>query len=167
MATVFRMTPAGVLTNLYSFGGGADGSYPAAALLLGSDGNFYGTTAYGGAYGDGTVFRMTPDGTLTTLVAFDGYAGANPQAALIEDADGSLLGTTQNGGANDEGVIFRLSFSGPPQITGQPASQSVYVGDNVVLSVAVVGASPFSSSGRRTAPTWWMGATSPARPIAS
>ena len=90
--TVFRMSPAGVLTNLYSFGGGADGSYPAAALLQGSDGNFYGTTAYGGAYGDGTVFRMTPDGKLTTLVAFDGYAGANTQAALIEDADGSLLG---------------------------------------------------------------------------
>ena len=141
---VFRMTPAGVLTNLYSFGGGSDGSYPAAALLQGSDGNFYGTTAYGGAYGAGTVFRMTPDGTLTTLVAFDGYAGANPQAALIEDADGSLLGTTQNGGASDEGVIFRLSFSGPPQITSQPASQSVYAGDNVVLSVAVFGASPFS-----------------------
>ena len=100
---VFRMTPAGVLTNLYSFGGGSDGSYPAAALLQASDGNFYGTTAYGGAYGDGTVFRMTPDGTLTTLVAFDGYAGANPQAALIEDADGSLLGTTQNGGAERRG----------------------------------------------------------------
>ena len=144
MARYSDMSPAGVLTNLYSFGGGADGSYPAAALLQGSDGNFYGTTAYGGAYGDGTVFRMTPDGTLTTLVTFDGYAGANPQAALIEDADGSLLGTTQNGGADDAGVIFRLSFTGPPQITSQPASQSVYVGDNVMLSVAVSGASPFS-----------------------
>ena len=134
----------GVLNILYSFGGGTDGSYPAAALLQGSDGNFYGTTAYGGAYGDGTVFRMTPAGTLTTLVAFDGYAGANPQAAMIEDADGSLLGTTQNGGADDEGVIFRLSFTGPPQITAQPVSQSVYVGDDVMLSVAVSGVSPFS-----------------------
>jgi uncharacterized repeat protein (TIGR03803 family) len=142
--TVFKMTPAGVLTILYSFGGGNDGSYPAAALLQGSDGNFYGTTAYGGAYGDGTVFRVTPEGLLTTLVAFNGYAGANPQAALIEDADGSLLGTTQNGGASDEGVIFRLSFTGAPQITSQPASQSVYVGDNVLLSMAVFGAHPFS-----------------------
>jgi uncharacterized repeat protein (TIGR03803 family) len=141
---VFRLTPAGGLTNVYSFGGGTDGSYPAAALLMGSDGNFYGTTAYGGNYGAGTVFRLGLDGTLTTLVAFDGYAGANPQAALIEDTDGSLLGTTQNGGANDEGVIFRLSFSGPPQITSQPASQSVYGGNNVLLSVTVVGASPLS-----------------------
>ena len=146
---VFRMTAVGLVTNLYSFGGSSDGSYPAAALLQGSDGNFYGTTVYGGAYGDGTVFRMTPDGTLTTLVTFDDYAGANPMAALIEDSDGSLLGTTQNGGANDEGVIFRLSFSGPPQITSQPASQSVYVGDNVILSVAVFGASPFSYQWRQ------------------
>jgi uncharacterized repeat protein (TIGR03803 family) len=146
---VFRMTPSGLLTSLYSFGGGSDGSYPTAALLQGRDGNLYGTTAYGGVYGDGTLFRMAPDGALTTLVDFDGYVGANPQAALIEDADGSLLGTTQNGGATDEGVIFRLRFSGPPQITCQPASQSVYVGDDVMLSVAVSGASPFAYQWRK------------------
>jgi uncharacterized repeat protein (TIGR03803 family) len=141
---VFRITPAGPITPLYSFGGGVDGSYPAAALLLGSDGNFYGTTAYGGAYGDGTVFRMASDGTLTTLVTFNGYAGANPQAALIEDVDGSLYGTTQNGGPSDVGVIFHLSFSGPPQITSQPVSLSVYAGNTVFLSVAVSGARPLS-----------------------
>jgi uncharacterized repeat protein (TIGR03803 family) len=141
---VFRMTPAGLITPLYSFGGGADGSYPAAALLLASDGNFYGTTAYGGAYGDGTAFRMAPDGTLTTLVAFNGYAGANPQAALIEDVDGSLYGTTQNGGPSDAGVIFRLSFSGPPQIVSQPVSQSVYAGNTVLFSVVVTGAGPLA-----------------------
>jgi uncharacterized repeat protein (TIGR03803 family) len=142
--TVFRISPAGVLTTLYSFGGASDGSYPAAALLQASDGNFYGTTAYGGAYGLGTVFRMAPGGALTTLVAFDGYAGANPQAALIEDADRSLLGTTQNGGASNKGVIFRLGFSGAPQITSQPAGQTVYSGDPVTFSVAVFGASPLS-----------------------
>ncbi len=147
--TVFAITPAGVLIDLYSFGGGSDGGYPAAALLEGSDGNFYGTTAYGGSYGEGTVFRMSPDGVLATLVAFDGYAGANPQAPLIEDVDGSLLGVTQNGGGNDAGVIFRLSFAGPPQITGQPASQLAYVGDNVILSVAVSGTSPFSYQWRK------------------
>ncbi len=141
---IFRISSAGVLSNPHSFTGGTDGSYPAAALLLGSDGNFYGTTAYGGEYGQGTLFRMAPGGGLTTLVAFDGYAGANPEAALAEDADGSLLGTTQNGGDNDAGVIYRLSFSGPPQITSQPPSQTVYAGDNVVLDVAVAGSSPFS-----------------------
>ncbi|HOC54384.1 MAG TPA: immunoglobulin domain-containing protein [Verrucomicrobiota bacterium] len=142
--TVFRMSPAGVIYTLYSFGGGSDGSYPAAALLLARDGNFYGSTAYGGDYGYGTVFRITPGGILTTLVAFDDFAGANPQAVLTEDADGSLLGTTQNGGEDDAGVIFRLSFSGPPQITAQPSSRTVYVGDDVVLSVAVSGAPDFS-----------------------
>src|ERR1035437_3181203 len=141
------MTAAGQIATLYSFGGGMDGSYPAAALLLASDGNFYGTTAYGGAYGAGTVFRMTPNGTLTTLVPlvqFDGHSGANPSAALIEDTDGSLLGTTQNGGASDAGVIFRLSFGGAPQITSQPASQAVFAGDNMLFSVAVFGASPLT-----------------------
>lgn len=142
--TVFRMTPAGLVTTLYSFGCGADGSYPAAALLMGSDGNFYGTTAYGGAYGYGTVFRMAPGGPLTTLVTFNGYAGANPLATLTQDVDGSLYGTTQNGGASDVGVIFHLSFSGPPQITSQPASQSVYAGNTVFFSVAVSGAGPLS-----------------------
>jgi uncharacterized repeat protein (TIGR03803 family) len=141
---VFRMTTKGMLPNPYSFTGGNDGSYPAAALLLGSDGNLYGTTAYGGAYGQGTFFRMSPSGVVTTLVVFNGYAGANPQAALVEDADGTLVGTTQNGGASDAGVIFRVGFSGPLQITGQPASQTVYSGDNVALSVAVSGTPPFS-----------------------
>jgi uncharacterized repeat protein (TIGR03803 family) len=141
---VFRATTDGMLPNPYSFTGGSDGSYPAAALLLGSDGNFYGTTAYGGDYGYGTVFRMAPNGVPTTLVAFDGYAGANPQAALVEDTDGSLMGTTQNGGASDAGVIFRLSFSGPLQLTGPPASKSVFVGEDVVFSVAVTGSQPFS-----------------------
>jgi uncharacterized repeat protein (TIGR03803 family) len=141
---VFRLDSAGVLSRLYSFGGSSDGGFPAAGLLQGSDGNFYGTTAYGGAYGFGTAFRLAPDGALTTLAAFDGYAGANPQAALVENADRSLVGTTQNGGASNAGVIFRLSFSGAPQITTQPASQSVYSGESARFSVAVFGASPLS-----------------------
>ena len=60
--TVFRITPAGALTTLYTFTGGNDGSQPQAGLTLGSDGNFYGTTAYGGANGDGTVFQAHPGG---------------------------------------------------------------------------------------------------------
>ena len=142
--TVFRLSPTGPITPLYSFSGGADGSYPAATLLLGSDGNFYGTTVYGGACAAGTVFRMAPDGTLTTLVSFNGYAGANPQASLVQDPDGSLYGTTQNGGANGVGVLYHLWFSGPPEITGQPLSQTVYGGQDVTLSVAVSGSAPFS-----------------------
>ena len=65
--TVFRMTPAGVLTTLVSFNG-ANGNSPQDPLVQGSDGNFYGTTTYGGANGRGTVFQVTTNGVLTTLV---------------------------------------------------------------------------------------------------
>jgi len=73
------MTPDDAIGRLHSFGGSSDGSYPAAALLPGRDGNFYGTTAYGGDYGYGTLFRMAPSGIVMTLVAFNGYAGAIPR----------------------------------------------------------------------------------------
>jgi uncharacterized repeat protein (TIGR03803 family) len=106
--TVFRITTNGIRTTLYSFGGGSDGSFPYAGLIQASDGSLYGTTAYGGDYGDGTVFQITTNGALTTLAWFDGYNGANPDAALIQSADGSLYGTTQYGGPNDNGVIFRV-----------------------------------------------------------
>jgi uncharacterized repeat protein (TIGR03803 family) len=142
--TVFRMTTAGVLTNLYSFRGGADGGNPTAGLILGSDGNFYGTTTFGGTYGEGTIFRLAPGGTPATLAAFDGFDGANPLAPLTQGADGNVYGTTSRGGASGQGVVFRLSATGSPQITSQPSSQSVFVGANVVFSVAAFGAPSLS-----------------------
>src|SRR4029079_6510304 len=68
----------------------------------------YGTTQVGGAYGFGTVFRMSPNGALTTLLYFDGFNGANPRAPLMQAADGSFYGTTINGGVNGFGTIFQL-----------------------------------------------------------
>ena len=68
--TVFKMTPAGVLTTLVSFNGALTATSPQAPLVQGSDGNFYGTTEYGGANSRGTVFQVTPAGVLTTLVSF-------------------------------------------------------------------------------------------------
>jgi uncharacterized repeat protein (TIGR03803 family) len=141
---VFRITPAGLLTNLYSFTGGNDGNRPVAGLLLGNDGNFYGTTFYGGTYGQGTIFRIAPNGALTTLAHFDGFNGANPQATMTQGSDGNLYGTTQNGGADGQGVLFRLSFVDPPQITTQPQDQSVFAGANVLFSVAAFGSFPLS-----------------------
>jgi uncharacterized repeat protein (TIGR03803 family) len=141
--TLFEITPAGLLTNLYSFTGGTDGGNPDGTLVQGADGNFYGTTAQGGAYGDGTVFVVSPGGTLTTLVQFNGYDGANPQAALALGSDGYFYGTTQNGGAGGNGVIFRFGITATPHITSQPANQSVFTGANVQFNVAVLGATPF------------------------
>ena len=77
--TVFKIAPSGILTTVYSFTGGNDGAYPEAGLVQGSDGNFYGTTTSGGTNNAGTVFKISPNGALTTLYSFTGgNDGANP-----------------------------------------------------------------------------------------
>ena len=81
--TVFRITPDGMLTTVYNFctqAGCPDGRMPLAGLIQATDGNFYGTTYAGGAYGHGAVFKITLAGTLTTLHSFDSTDGANPYA---------------------------------------------------------------------------------------
>ena len=108
--TVFQLTPAGVLTTLCNFTGGNDGQKPYAALIQGSNGDFYGTTVEGGADSVGTVFRITPTGALTTLHTFTGINdGGIPLAGLVEGSDGYFYGTTSNGGANEGGTIFQLT----------------------------------------------------------
>jgi len=114
--TVFRITSAGTLTTLHSFDG-TDGSYPSAAPVQSSDGNFYGTADEGGlsgncTFGCGTVFKITPSGTLTTLHSFDGADGSGPGTALVQGSDGNFYGTTYAGGANDEGTVFKITPSG-------------------------------------------------------
>jgi uncharacterized repeat protein (TIGR03803 family) len=101
---------------LYSFSG-SDGAYPYAGLIADASGNLYGTTYFGGANGEGTVFKMTPSGTETVLYSFSGSDGAYPYAGLIADASGNLYGTTHGGGANvsfgiDYGTVFKLTPSG-------------------------------------------------------
>ena len=109
--TVFKISPGGILTTLYNFGGG-NGSYPYTGLVLGSDGNFYGTTSSGGAsincpIGCGTVFRISPAGILTTLYSFDnGADGSIPLAGLVQGSDGNFYGTTQ------AGTVFKISPAG-------------------------------------------------------
>ena len=85
---------------------------PQAGLVQGSDGNFYGTTYHGGASGNGTVFKMTPGGALTTLVSFTGSNGQYPQAGLVQGSDGNFYGTTYFGGANGVGTVFKVSAGG-------------------------------------------------------
>jgi len=67
---VYKITPGGALTTVYSFGGGPGGSNPNAGLIQGTDGNFYGTTLYRGDGGSGTAYQLTPAGTLTVLHSF-------------------------------------------------------------------------------------------------
>ena len=116
--TVFRITPAGVLTTLYTFTGGTDGANPEAGLVQGSDGNFYGTTKGGGAHlDDGTVFKITSAGAFATLYSFCAQSGCSdgtePKAGLVQGADGNFYGTTSNGGAaNAIGTVFKITPAG-------------------------------------------------------
>jgi uncharacterized repeat protein (TIGR03803 family) len=110
---VFQITSGGALTPLYSFTNGADGSQPDAGLLLGSDGNFYGTTTTGGSNGFGTVFKITPVGALTPLYSFtNGLDGAEPVATLAQAAGGLLYGATYSGGSSGNGALFDISTNG-------------------------------------------------------
>ena len=120
---MFRITPGGTETVLHSFSGdgelagSTDGVEPLAALILGSDGNFYGTTSGGGTNEAGTAFRMTPAGVVTVLHSFAGSLnglsgtadGAQPIGGLLQESNGALLGTTAQGGANKVGAIYELT----------------------------------------------------------
>jgi uncharacterized repeat protein (TIGR03803 family) len=109
---VFKLTPQGTLTTLYSLCGQIackDGSTPRGGLALGSDGNFYGTTSLGGKFGYGTVFKITPSGVLTRLHSFSGIDGYYPKGGLSQSTNGAFYGTTYYGGTLGFGTIYRLS----------------------------------------------------------
>lgn len=114
--TVFKITPAGTLTTLYSFCSQPscfDGSTP-QGVILASDGNFYGTTNDGGTSQDGTVFKLTPDGALTTLHSFSGADGSLPNGQLIQATNGDLYGMTWDGGGGFQyfGTVFKITLDG-------------------------------------------------------
>ena len=113
--TVFRITPAGAETVLYSFTGNSDGSNP-TGVIQGSDGNFYGTTAPAGGDGPFTVFKVTSMGDETVLYTFPSPSGATGvpalPSALIQGTDGNFYGTTQGGGATGNGAVFKITPAG-------------------------------------------------------
>jgi uncharacterized repeat protein (TIGR03803 family) len=118
LGTVFKVTPSGTETVLYSFTGGSDGEHPYAGVIQGSDGNFYGTTYFGGMSGYGTVFKLTPSGTETVLHTFSGGSsdGAYPEAGVIQGSDGNFYGNTLQGGTSGLGTVFKLTPSGTETI---------------------------------------------------
>ena len=109
--TVFKITPAGQVSVLYSFDG-VTGAFPSSGLTLGTDGNFYGTTFENGPSNYGTVFKITPKGKLTVLHAFDNSDGAAPWGAPVEGTDGAYYGTTEEGGSAGCGTVYRVTAGG-------------------------------------------------------
>lgn len=112
--TVFMITPSGALTVLYSFSPGASGVYPYSGLMLGTDGNFYGTTEIEGS-DNGTIFKITPNGQFNVLYTFTGGSdGGHPFAPPIQANDGNLYGTTSDGNSQTPyGTVYKLTPAGP------------------------------------------------------
>jgi uncharacterized repeat protein (TIGR03803 family) len=117
--TVFKITTAGVFKRLHSFASKPTFSAaedtipgPTAPLVQGSDGSFFGTTMRGGPTDDGTVFRLSPNGTVSTIHSFSYRDGSHPVGGLVLLDNGDLLGSTRDGGENGTGTIFRVTPSG-------------------------------------------------------
>ena len=110
--TVFRLTPSGDMTELYSFANTGDGALPNSGLTLATDGNFYGTTPVGGANGYGTIFRITSSGNYTVMHSFVGTTeGSNANTPPIQGFDGNLYGTTGDG-VNMFGAFYKMTPAG-------------------------------------------------------
>ncbi|MGO8672144.1 MAG: choice-of-anchor tandem repeat GloVer-containing protein, partial [Capsulimonadaceae bacterium] len=153
--TVFEMTPAGTVTILHNFGDGSvpnDGKYPVYTSLVYDGTNFYGTTNAGGSTNNGTVFEMTPAGTVTILHSFgDGTVpndGDQPQAGLVYDGT-NFYGTCDAGGSANDGTVFKITHAGSVTILHsfgsvandglQPQSALIEMGGNFYGTTAFGG----------------------------
>ncbi|HUD45291.1 MAG TPA: choice-of-anchor tandem repeat GloVer-containing protein, partial [Candidatus Baltobacteraceae bacterium] len=145
---VFKMTPAGGFSPLYSFtaidksGENQDGAYPSAGLIQATDGNLYGVTSTGGANGSGTLFKVSLGGSFGLVYTFsvvdiDGYnrEGSAPQAALVQSTDGNFYGTADEGGSNGLGAVFEYVVS---QSTVSPLYSFLGAGDGSKPLAALV-----------------------------
>ena len=111
--SIISVTAPGLtMSTLWSFTDGSSGEFPYSPLVQGTDGNFYGTTIEGGTSGDGTVFKVTTNGSLTTLFSFKGTIGDIPYGGLVLGSDGFFYGTAFTGGTYSDGTVFRITTAG-------------------------------------------------------
>lgn len=129
--TVFRLNRDGSVDVIYAFEGGKDGRNPIVGLVADKAGNLYGVTSAGGSkgcvVGCGTIFKIAPDGTKTTLHIFDGGTdGYYPDGGLIIDDDGNLYGNTYEGGTANFGVVYKIAPDGTETILHTFEAQGDY-----------------------------------------
>src|SRR5208282_4225638 len=105
--TVLKVDTTGKETVLYSFTVSPDASQPEKGLVRDAQGNLYGTTPYGGAYGHGAIFKVDKTGKETVLYSFS--FGSNHASVPVLDTQGNLYGTTKDGGAYNNGTVFMLN----------------------------------------------------------
>jgi len=153
--SVFKITPTGQFTTVYSFcsvTNCADGSVPWVPVALGSDGNFYGTTWAGGGVNDGVAYQITPSGEDTTLHSFCSLLnckdGILPDGGLMQATNGLFYGTTVYGGdrncgnGNGCGVLYSISMGLQPYVQPKPAfapvgKQIQILGNNLTGTTSV------------------------------
>jgi uncharacterized repeat protein (TIGR03803 family) len=163
--TIFKFSPSGGLTTLYSFsaplsnGTNPDGAGPVGDFVMAGDGNLYGAIGNGGsgANNSGDLFRVTPTGTFTTLYSFSATnaSGANSDGAvsirgLTLGRDGNLYGGATFGGSNGNGTIFKLSPGSLPPVPAVAIAANpttITVGMSTLLQWATRGAASCTASG--------------------
>src|SRR5207245_7010724 len=137
---IFKMTAAGELTVLHNFTN-TDGNRPYGPIIQASDGNFYGTTRYGGSSGYGVVYKMTPAGVYKVLFNFNGTAGpgTNPTAGLVQATDGKFYGAAVTALAG-HGILYQITLAGTyttvytfTPTTGQLPFVSLFQNTNGIL----------------------------------
>lgn len=143
--SVYRVSPSGSFSTLYTFGASFDGNPAWVPLLQASDGNLYGATPNGGANGTGTIYKLSLSGEYTLLYQFPKGANYNP-SALIEGSDGNLYGATA--GSAGESLLFQIAKSGQytllhtmaPYTDGQCQCQLTQGSDGIVYGSGWLGA---------------------------
>ncbi len=111
--TIYKISAAGIFSVLRHLAYATDGSGPAVSLVIGTDGNFYGMNKSGGAFNNGTIFKITPAGIYTVLRSLKSATdGGFPFGSLLKGIDGNFYGMTSEGGTNFFGTAFKITPTG-------------------------------------------------------
>jgi len=143
---IYKMTPAGGLTDIFSFNSRfRDPKYPYAGLVQATDGKFYGATTFGGMIGWGALFQATSNDNFKDVYDFDLKTGADPQVSLFQHTNGTLYGDTEAGGTKGNGVLYSLSIGLGPFVSFVGPLSSGKVGKTIeILGQGFTGTSKVS-----------------------